>query len=57
MKFSTYQLKIAAIKYIMTVYGIGILEAITHYNSISKAARDNAAYNYIITQTGAAIVK
>ena len=56
MKYSLYYLKIAAIKNIMKVYGIGSLEAIAHYNSISKAARENAAYNYIISETGAARV-
>lgn len=56
MTYSLYYLKIAAIKQIMRVYGIGSLEAIKHYNSISKAARDNAAYSYIITETGAARV-
>lgn len=57
MKFSTYQLKVAAIKNIMKVYGIGTLEAIAHYNSISKAARENAAYNYIINEGGAACAR
>ena len=57
MKFTTYQLKIAAIKQIMKVYGIGTLEAINHYNHISNAARENAAYNYIITEAGAACAK
>lgn len=56
MKFSTYQLKIAAIKQIMKIYGIGTLEAINHYNHMTNAARDNAAYSYIITETGAARV-
>lgn len=54
MKYSLYYLKIAAIKNIMKVYGIGSLEAIRHYNSISKAARENNAFNYIISETGAA---
>ena len=53
MKYSLYYLKIAAIKNIMQVYGIGTLEAIAHYNSMSNAARDNAAFNYIISASGA----
>lgn len=57
MKYTSYYLKIAAIKNIMKVYGIGTIEAIHHYNSISNAARDNAAYNYILNETGAACVK
>jgi len=47
MKYSSYQLKVAAIKYIMTVYGLGLSEAITHYNYMTYAARDNAAINYL----------
>ena len=56
MKYTSYYLKIAAIKNIMQVYGIGTLEAIAHYNSMTNAARDNAAFNYIINETGAARV-
>lgn len=56
MKYSLYYLKVAAIKNIMQVYGIGTLEAINHYNHMTNAARDNAAFNYIINETGAARV-
>ena len=57
MKYTSYYLKVAAIKNIMKVYGIGTVEAIHHYNSISKAARDNNAFNYIISESGAACAK
>lgn len=57
MKLSEYQLKVAAIKYIMQVYGLGLPEAITHYNYMTHAARDNAAYNYIINESGTACAR
>ena len=47
MKYSSYQLKVAAIKYIMTVYGLGLPEAINHYNFMTYAARDNAAIAFL----------
>ena len=47
MKLSEYQLKVAAIKYIMQEYGIGLPEAITHYNYMTWAERDNAAIIYL----------